>query len=373
MLRPQSPDARRLHVVHLCSNLREGGAEALVRALAPQLLTEGVDVTLVSVYGSRLTESDRREIGVPIVEIGRRKRGDYGYFPRLVKTLRSLRPDVVHAHLHLGKYAGRLAAIAARVPAIVFTEHGDETGGRLRAAINRVLHPLTARFIVFTEAQRTAFGASQHVAADRIRVIPNGIPPFQETADRASLREELGIPLDAFALFLPARLAHQKNQRLAISALAQSSVERLHLVLAGDGPDADALRQHARDEGVIERIRFLGYRTDIRRIGRAMDAFVMSSLWERMPLALGEAMIDGLPVISTPWDGARDFITDGETGYLSADFSARALAQAFDRVASEDVQRAQIREQARGYAMERFDIRRTARAHADLYREVSAR
>ncbi len=373
MIASELPPQRRLHVVHLCANLREGGAEALVRALAPRLIDEGVDVTLVSVYGSRLSESERAELGVPIVEIGRTKRGDYGYWPRLVATLRALRPDVVHAHLHTGKYAGRLAALVARVPAIVFTEHGDEAGGPLRDAINRFLHPQTARFVVFTESQRRAFGASEHVADARIAVIPNGIAPPGAIADRNVLRDELGIPRDAFALFAPARLATQKNQRLAIAALRESRVGRLHLVLAGDGPDAAMLREIAAESGVAERVHFLGYRTDVRRIGGAMDAYVLPSLWERMPLALGEAMFDGLPAISTPWEGASDFITDGETGYLARDFTPTALAAAFDRAALDDALRVRVRSNARRYAAARFDLRRTARAHADLYHELAGR
>ena len=362
--------ADRLHVVHLCANLREGGAEALVRALAPRLIDEGIAVTLVSIYGSRLTDRDRAEIGVPVIEIGRKKRGDYGYWPRLVSTLRALRPDVLHTHLHTGKYAGRTAAIAAGVPAIVFTEHGDEAGGIVRAAINRVLHPLTSRFVVFTESQRRAYSAGEGVPLERICVIPNGISASADLADRRTLRDELGLAPDDFALFLPARLAAQKNQRLAIAALAKANAPRLHLLLAGDGPDAAMLRAYAEERGCSERVHFLGYRTDVRRIAGAMDAYIIASTWERMPLALGEAMMDGLPAISTPWEGARDFITDGETGYLAADFTAEALANSFVRAANDDALRARIRSNARRYAAARFDIRRTARAHAELYREL---
>ena len=372
MIAPASPVSR-LHVVQLCANLREGGAEALVRALAPRLVDEGIDVTLVSVYGSRLSETERAQLGVPVVEIGRTKRGDYGYWPRLVQTLRSLKPDIVHAHLHTGKYAGRLAALAARVPAIVFTEHGDEAGGAIRATINRVLHPRTARFVVFTEGQRRAFSTSEGVAPDRICVIPNGIGPASDIADRAEIRRELGIPRDAFALWLPARLATQKNQRLAIAALAESRSARLHLVLAGDGPDAAMLQSLAKELGVASRVHALGYRDDVRRIGGAMDAYVLASLWERMPLALGEAMLDGLPAISTPWAGAADFIADGETGYLARDFTTQSLAATFDRALNDDALRARIRSNARRYAAARFDLGRTARAHADLYHEIAAR
>ena len=156
-----------LRVVHVVQHLKSGGAETLVRGLAAGLASSGVAVTVVSIYPDALEPAERAALGFPVVTIGRRGRGDVGFFPRLVQTLRELSPDIVHAHLHAGKYAGRLAALAAGAPAIVFTEHGDEASGALRGAVNRVLHPRTTRFITFNEAQRRRFGASQGVPLDQ--------------------------------------------------------------------------------------------------------------------------------------------------------------------------------------------------------------
>jgi len=361
---------RRPHIVHLCANLREGGAEALVRQLAPQLIEAGLDVTLISVYGSRLDENEKSALGVPVVEIGRTKRADYGYFPRLVGALRALKPDIVHTHLHTGKYAGRVAALAAHVPSIVFTEHGDEHPGAIKTLFKRILNPRTARFVVFTESQRAAFGAAEHVPIDRISVIPNGIAPSTGLIDRTAVRRELGLEPTDFALFLPARLAAQKNQRLALDALVQSRSQRLRLVLAGDGPDRATIESFVRENGLRDRVRILGFRHDVRRLAGAMDAYVLASRWERMPLALGEAMMDRLPVISTPWEGVDDFITDGETGYLARGFTPMELAAAYDRAVTDDALRERIRENAERDALARFDLRRTARAHADLYNQL---
>ncbi len=108
-----------MRVVQLIPNLVGGGAEAVVRTLGPGLAAAGIDLTIVSIYPSGLDEAELRNLGVPVVDLGRSGRGDRGYFPRLVRTLRELRPDVVHAHLHTGQYGGRAAALLARVPAIV--------------------------------------------------------------------------------------------------------------------------------------------------------------------------------------------------------------------------------------------------------------
>src|SRR5258708_5843714 len=108
-----SPSERPVRLVHLVANLKEGGAEALVRALCPRLARLGADVRIISVYGSNLSDDERQALGVPVIEIGRAGRRDISFFPRLLRRLRELRPDIVHAHISTGKYVGRLSALLA--------------------------------------------------------------------------------------------------------------------------------------------------------------------------------------------------------------------------------------------------------------------
>jgi len=91
------PISSRPRVVHIVANLQEGGAETLVRGLCSRLPAEGIDVTIVSIYPTNLTPEQERALGVPVVSIGRKGRGDVGFFGRLVRTLRGLKPDIVHS------------------------------------------------------------------------------------------------------------------------------------------------------------------------------------------------------------------------------------------------------------------------------------
>ena len=338
-----------------------------MRALCSGLARGDVDVHVVSIYDDGLSAQERAALGVPVHAIARRGRADLGFFPRLVAKVRELRPDVVHAHLHAGKYAGRAAAVAAGVPTIVFTEHGEEPGGFVRATADRILRARTARFVVFGEAQRAALARREGVPVERIVVIPNGVaePP---PADRNALRASLGIAPETFAVYLPARLAAQKNQQLAIRAFARrwrdDPTRRLYL--AGVGPDELELRALVERLELSSRIEFLGFRDDAATLGRAMDLFLLPSVWERMPLALGEAMLAGVPVVTTPWAGVTEFVADGETALVATasdvDAFARALARAEDALLL-----AGIAKRARAYAVRRFDLARCVRAHRELY------
>jgi glycosyltransferase involved in cell wall biosynthesis len=339
---PVRANAAPLRVVHVVQHLKSGGAETLLRGLCAGLASSGVDVTVVSIYPDALEPAEREALGFPVVTIGRGSRRDLSFFPRLVKTLKELSPDVVHAHLHAGKYAGRIAALAAGSRTIVFTEHGDEASGALRGAVNRILNPRTTRFVTFNETQRRRFSTDERVPLERIAVIPNGVaaPP---AADRAALRSMLGIAPDTFAAYLPARMTAQKNQALAIRAFARLWRDdlRRELYLAGTGPLERDLHQLVDVLQVAGRVHFLGFRDDAALLCRAMDLFMMPSLWERMPLALGEAMLAGLPVVTTRWAGVDDFVVDGETGFVAiadrkhsdVDAFASALERATDDVA----------------------------------------
>ena len=358
-----------MRVVQLIPNLVGGGAETVVRTLAQGLAAAGVDLTIVSVYPTGLDDAELQHLGVPVVDLGRRGRGDGGYFRRLVRTLRELRPDIVHAHLHTGQYGGRAAALLARVPAIVFTVHGEEPGGPVRWLADRVLHARTARFVVFTEAQRRDFAAEEGIAPERIAVIPNGVAPAP-AASRDELRAELRLAPDAFALYNAGRLAPQKNQHVAIEALAlahASGASRMRLLLAGEGPLAAGLRALADARGLHEHVDFLGYRHDAAALAAAMDLFVFPSLWERMPLALGEAMMAGLAPVITPWDGYDDFVRDGDTGFVATGFDGATLADAILRAYNDDAARAAVAQRAQASARAQFDVGTMVRAHVALY------
>lgn len=367
--------ARPLRVTHVISNLLGGGAETMVRGLCVGLRAEGIEASIISVYNSDLDAGQKARLGVPVVEVARAGRSDLTFIPRLMRAMRELRPDVVHAHLHSGKYAGRIAALAASVPAIVFTEHGDEKGGIVRRTVNRALHPRTTRFIVFTNAERERYARVEGIPLERIVVIPNGIehvPPSGGT-DRSEIRAGLKMPQEAFVFVLPARLCRQKNQVLAIDALAFGVAQGLpwYLVLAGTGADEDRLRAAVAAAQLESRVRFLGFRSDLPDLYAAVDVYLMTSLWERMPLAMGEAMMAGLPVLTTPWEGSGDFVTTGETGLVCADWSIDA-AYAAMREAYEDRPRlAAIAARGRAYALSAFDIGRSVRRHAELYRSLS--
>jgi glycosyltransferase involved in cell wall biosynthesis len=361
-------------VVQIVSTMRDGGAEALLRGLVPRLAAEAdLDVHVVSIYDARLDAAERAALGAQLHVIGRHSRRDLSFAPRLLSTLRRLRPDVTHGHIHAGKFAGRLASIAAGVPNIVFTEHGDEAKGIVHWSVNRMLNARTARFIVFTEDERRRYAAAHGIPLERIAVIANGIPA-PEPVDVAAARREIGLNDGEFAIATAARLVHQKNQELvlrSVAALRAAGRRQIRLFIIGDGADSQKLQALARELDLGDAVRFLGYRKDAQRLTAACDVMALPSRWEKMPLVLGEAMLAGVPVVSTPWTGVEAFIESGRTGYLADDWSVEAFSAALAQPIDDPASLEAIRSRAAQLAGQRFDLDRTARLHADLYRELA--
>jgi glycosyltransferase involved in cell wall biosynthesis len=368
-----------MRVVHVCGELGTYGAENVVAQLVSHTNDPAVDVSVLTLI--RWTQPQARgTYRFPITEIDRRGRGDVGFFFRAVAALRRLKPDVVHTHAHHGRYWGRLAAVVAGVPIVVHTEHNpDLVPPRPRALfdlLNRVLARRTTAYVDFTEQRRAELAAAEHVPVERIAVIPNGMdvrPPDPAARERA--RTVLGIAPDRLAVVVVARLWAQKRHDLAIDAFASlpdALRARTTLFIAGEGPLRADLEAQAEARGVADSVRFLGFRADARELLAGADVSLLTSAREAMPLVIIEAMLEGAPIVTTPWAGARTMLGENRYGLVSTDFTPDAIAAALrDALENRDAARARA-QAALAYAQAEYDVDTQAARYVELYRALSS-
>jgi glycosyltransferase involved in cell wall biosynthesis len=173
--------------------------------------------------------------------------------------------------------------------------------------------------IIPSEGMRSIL-VNDYGLVDRFTVIPTGldIAPYKE-ADGTALRAEWGWPNDKVIISV-GRLAEEKNWGTLLQAFALALKEeaKLRLVLVGDGPQAQALRQLAGDLGIAERVLFTGQVSfeQIPTYLKAADLFAFASVTETQGLATLEAMAAGLPVVAVAGPGTSDIVEDGEQGFL---------------------------------------------------------
>ncbi|MER6465043.1 glycosyltransferase family 4 protein [Streptomyces sp. NPDC001228] len=360
-------DPRR-RVLHLAQPV-EGGVARVVLDLTKAQLTAGLRVA-VACPGGELADA-ARTLGAEVHEwrAGRSPGMDLpDEVRRLGRLVGAVRPELVHAHSAKAGLAGRLA-LRGRVPTL-FQPHAwsFEAVGGTTAALALRWERWGARWahrvVCVSEAER-ATGVRAGIRA-RYAVVPNGIDTgrFTPGAPDAPGRSGPGEPL----VVCVGRLCPQKGQDVLLRAWPEvlRRVPGARLVLVGDGPDHEALRRLA-----PESVEFTGAVADVRPWYRAADLVVLPSRWEGMALAPLEAMACGRPVLVTDVDGSRESLPPGHRGpCLVPPGQPGALADAVAGLLLDPELRSALGERGRRHVQSTHEVRRTAEAVAELYREL---
>lgn len=146
--------------------------------------------------------------------------------------------------------------------------------------------------------------------------------------EQLSMRQREKLPADAFVILCTKELMFDNNQKTLLKATAalKGKIDNLVLLLAGNGPDEQILKQMVKDLNISEIVRFLGYRTDLEQVVPAMNLIVSCSYREGMPLNIIEAMLCARPIIASYNRGHNELIDDGKTGYLFEMMDDKKLA-----------------------------------------------
>ena len=213
------------------------------------------------------------------------------------------------------------------------------------------------------------------VGAGKIVVLANGVnvDTWKPDAEvRKSMRRELGFE-DEFLWLAAGRLESVKDYTTLLGATAQLP-QQARLMIAGAGPLEGELHRMSAHLGLENRVRFLGFEPDLRRWMQAADGFVLSSLWEGLPMGLLEAGACALPAVATDVPGSREVIVDGTTGWLSAAGNATALGAAMARaMQTQPQERTAMGERARKHVVEHFSLESVLDQWEALYAELLAR
>ncbi|MBX9423224.1 glycosyltransferase [Streptomyces lateritius] len=367
---PREPGSSPLSVLHAVQP-GDGGVARVVVDLVRDQLRAGMRVAVACPPGTPLAAAVRSEgADVYAWRAGR----DPG--PRLVREtldiarlIRTVRPDLVHAHSAKAGLCARLALRGA-LPT-VYQPHAwsfaavEGTVAALARRWERRAARWTHRVVCVSEAERRT-GEEAGVRASW-SVIHNGVD-VARFADSSADAAAPGGSGDGPVVVCVGRLCRQKGQDILLAAwpavLAQVPTARL--VLVGDGPDGERLRAAAPPS-----VRFTGAVDDTAPWYRAADLVVLPSRWEGMALAPLEAMACGRPVVVSDVDGARESLPPGhEPLCLVPPGDPAALAVAVGRLLGRPEQRRSLGRQAHEHVLSRFDVRRTGAAVADVYREL---
>lgn len=386
-----------MRVLRLITRLNIGGPSIQAITLSERLTLRGFTTRLI--HGSLGEgEGDMRymlspDTAVEHVPTLRRELSpvnDYFAFVRVSAMLREFRPQIIHTHMAKAGAIGRAAAALYNRSArpserarIVHTYHGHVLEGYFSpaktavfVAIERRLAHVTDRIVAISPAIRDELLREHHIGnAEQYRVVPLGFDLSALTAiddsARVAARESLGIERHAHVVSTVGRLTAIKQHHLFLEAarsIANGDPAAMFLI-AGDGELRAALEATARDFGLADRVRFLGWRRDLTTIYGASDVFLLTSRNEGTPVALIEALAAGIPGVSTDVGGVRD-VLHADTGVVVPFGDAAGLAGAVTQFLVDANRRRATGEHGRASVVARYGIDRLVDDVDALYRDL---
>ena len=325
-------------ILYLITDLNTGGAQKLL-----VLLMRKIDITryqpiIACLFGSRtLVGEEIREMNFRLVDLNMSKPWHLASLWRLYWLMRNERVSIVHSSLFHADLIARLVGRMALVPLIITWRHNISLGSWSRDFLYNHTINMTDHIIAVSEQIRQAELTGGRTSPEKVSMIHNGIDTnlYQRSSDHAreQIRAELNVPNRAFLIGSIGRLHPQKGFSILLEAFAliQHQIPLARLLIVGDGDLREDLFTLSISLGIKNRTVFTGNLIDIPNILQAMDVFILTSLWEGIPLAILEAMAAKLPVIATSVGGIPEIIRDGENGILVPSENPQAIAEAISR------------------------------------------
>jgi sugar transferase (PEP-CTERM/EpsH1 system associated) len=363
-------------LVHLLQGLEVGGMEMMLVHLL-----EGLDArrfqSQVICYDSLGPLAYRLGMsGIPASLLKRRPGVDIPYILRLARQLAAIRPHILHLHNPTAFFYGTLAGRLARVPYIVYTEHGrDFASSNCNKYLHRVMERLVNRIAVVSESGRAVLEA-EGVPGEHIHTIHNGIDTarFQIGEDRWGMRVRLGFDRDQPLIGIVARLDPIKNHASLLRAMPRvtQAYPDANLLIIGDGPLRMDLERQAEEIGLGRTVRFLGTRDDVPELLAALDVMVLTSLSEGLSLTLLEQSAAGKPIVATAVGGNAEIIEDGKTGLLVAPGDEEALASAITDLLANPERAHAMGQAARLRFLQGFTLERMVSRYEAVYEDCAS-
>jgi glycosyltransferase involved in cell wall biosynthesis len=277
--------------------------------------------------------------------------------------------DVFYANTLKALVVGALASVLGQKPLIyhlrdiLSEEHFSRSNLRLAIFLSNYL----ARHVIAnSEATRQAF-IKAGGRSDKISVIYNGFQPedYQRPIEEiAALRSQLGIAAEDYVVGHFSRLSPWKGQHILIEALAHCPKNTVVLLvgeaLFGEGDYVEQLQQQVERMGLGDRVKFLGFRSDVPSLMAACDLVTHTSTApEPFGRVIIEAMLCGTPVIAAAAGGATELVESGKTGWLTQPGDMTALANQITWCHGHPEVTKQVEHIALSMATQQFHLRTT--------------
>jgi glycosyltransferase involved in cell wall biosynthesis len=369
--------SQELRVLHVVTSLDPGGMENGVCNLACGLTDRGI-TTHVACLERRGAFAERLPAPENVRILGKADGFSLRAVWNLARTLRAVRPHVVHTH-NLGPliYAS-LATLGGRTRALVHGEHSQFAPWELEPRRLRQRRKLYARCRAVHTVSPVQLDELHGLGFTHacLLAIPNGVDTDRfGPAEKAEARAALGLPEDALVLGLVGRFGPFKRHDLLLAAFEEIAPRfpSAHLLFVGAGGTEELrLRVRVAASAARPRIHLAGFHADPAPCYRALDLLVIPSVNEGMSNAALEAMATAVPVLANTGCGHEQILTSGCDGVI-ADLSTQdQLARELGDLLADPARLVDMGREARMTVDRRFSLNAMLDAYEQLYRAYAA-
>jgi len=291
-----------------------GGAEEFFMRLAPAFSRAGVDQrVIIRKHAERRHRLESAGVAVTEARFGGPL--DFATKPAIRREIDQFAPDLILAWM----------SRAAR-----FCPAGEHTLVARLGGYYDLKYYRHCDHLIGNTADIRRYLVDEGWPEERAWYIPNFVDGERQDAID---RNQFDTPKDASLLLALGRLHENKAFDVLIAAL--TDIPNAYLWIAGDGPLERSLRKQAVQSGVIERVRFLGWRQDIAALLAAADLLVCPSRHEPLGNVVIEGWAHNVPVVAAESAGPRALLRHQETGLLVPIDDSQSLAEAINRVLSD--------------------------------------
>jgi glycosyltransferase involved in cell wall biosynthesis len=295
-------------------------------------------------------------------------------YPKIINYCKEHKIQLIHAHLPWAGFVSRLVHKKTRIP-LFYTEHNLQERYHF---ITKFFNKLSFNW------QTIGIGVSEDVTQSiqknispniLVKTILNGVntTTFQRKnpLERATIREDYGIPSDATIVGTVAVFRFQKRLDLWLEIMAKaiSQNPKIYGVIVGAGPLEPMLKEKHAALGLEGKVFFAGLQTNVKPYYEAMDVFMMSSSFEGLPIALLEAMSMSCAIVSTDAGGIKEVLRPNQDGFVVSVDDWKSLSKSIVALAEDDQKLKDYQSFARKRVVESFSIEVMVHSLEKLYLE----
>jgi glycosyltransferase involved in cell wall biosynthesis len=330
----------KINILYLLGNIRLSGAVRVAWDAATHLDKSrfNVWIAVLNRIGSPHDANNQaiaKSNNINLIFFNLKSEGRIKTIWNIACKLKELKIDVIHTHSESPDTHGRIAAVLAKTPVKIVTVHNinpHPTKNKLLShLLDRSLAPITDKFVCVSNTVRDFTEKRLSISNTRLEVIYNGVDTtkFENMPSSVESKSKQRLPINKLIIGCVGLMYPIKGQHILLDAvkLIQDVRTDFHVVFYGEGLQKDELIRRIAEENIVC-ASICGWCDSTQLIYSSIDALILPSLFEGLPIVMLEAIAAGIPIIATDVGSINEFIKDNNTGRLVHPGAHEALADA---------------------------------------------